>query len=281
MSHQECPCVQHVQDSSLLPVNVERKITLIGQHLNLFEDENLDYECVLDIENRSVVVAADVEPDATQPSIYIITCLSYQYVYSLMTEEYPATINVRRKNNFLIDSAESLHVTLFNCSVGRSDCSRCRTADPKYGCVWCGSTAGSRCVYQDSCLDEVKHTCPAPVIHFLDPVSGPVEGGTVVTISGSNLGQRVEDIQNSVTIAGVSCSVIQSRYEVSSRQGLHTPQLPHLVGLPLPPHSDGSAMLFYRIVCETTRSGVERSGHASVQVSGGGYGLSAQVFSFQ
>ncbi|MEQ2195195.1 hypothetical protein XENOCAPTIV_008944, partial [Xenoophorus captivus] len=29
-------------------------------------------------------------------------------------------------------------VTLFNCSVGRSDCSRCRTADPKYGCVWCG-----------------------------------------------------------------------------------------------------------------------------------------------
>ncbi|KAM9752886.1 plexin-B1-like isoform 2-T2 [Menidia menidia] len=248
----ECPCVQHVQDSSLLPVNVERKITLIGQHLNLFEDENLDYECVLDIENRSVVVAADVEPDATQPSIYIITCLSYQYVYSLMTEEYPATINVRRKNNFLIDSAESLHVTLFNCSVGRSDCSRCRTADPKYGCVWCGSTAGSRCVYQDSCLDEVKHTCPAPVIHFLDPVSGPVEGGTVVTISGSNLGQRVEDIQNSVTIAGVSCSVIQSRYEVSSR-----------------------------IVCETTRSGVERSGHASVQVSGGGYGLSAQVFSFQ
>lgn len=24
-------------------------------------------------------------------------------------EEYPATINVRRKNNFLIDSAEDLH----------------------------------------------------------------------------------------------------------------------------------------------------------------------------
>jgi len=32
-----------------------------------------------------------------------------QYVYSLSKEEYPATINVRRKNNFLIDSAENLN----------------------------------------------------------------------------------------------------------------------------------------------------------------------------
>uniref|UniRef100_A0A8C2X6U5 Plexin-B1 n=1 Tax=Cyclopterus lumpus TaxID=8103 RepID=A0A8C2X6U5_CYCLU len=221
----ECPCVEKVQDSSLLPVNVERKVTLVGQHLNLFQDENLDYECVLDVENQSVVVDASVEPDATQPS----TFFSPSPPISLFTS-----------------------VTLFNCSVGRSDCSRCRTADPKYGCVWCGGAAGSRCVYRDSCAEEVKHTCPAPVIHFLDPVSGPVEGGTVVTISGSNLGQRAEDIQNSVTVAGVPCSVIHSRYEVSSR-----------------------------IVCETTSSGGEKSGQASVKVRGGGLGLSAQIFSFQ
>ncbi|XP_076597731.1 plexin-B1 isoform X1 [Chaetodon auriga] len=248
----ECPCVERVQDSSLLPVNVERKVTLVGQHLNLFQDENLDYECVLDIENRSVVVDASVEPDATQQSVFFITCQAHQYAYSALMEEYAAMINVRRKNNFHIDSAEDLYVTLFNCSVGRSDCSRCRTADPKYGCVWCGGAASSRCVYQDSCTDQVQHTCPAPVIHFLDPVSGPVEGGTVVTISGSNLGQRAEDIQNSVTVAGVPCSVIHSRYEVSSR-----------------------------IVCETTSSGGEKSGQASVKVRGGGLGLSAQIFSFQ
>ncbi|KAG7238683.1 hypothetical protein INR49_030529, partial [Caranx melampygus] len=215
-------------------------------------DENLDYECVLDIENQSVVVDAYVEPDATQPSVFFITCQPHQYAYSVLMDEYPAMINVRRKNNFLIDSADDLYVTLFNCSVGRSDCSRCRTADPKYGCVWCGGADSSRCVYQDSCTDEIKHTCPAPVIHFLDPVSGPVEGGTVVTISGSNLGQRAEDIQNSVTVAGVRCNVIHSRYEVSSR-----------------------------IVCETTSSGREMSGQASVRVRGGGVGESAQIFSFQ
>ncbi|TMS15734.1 Plexin-B1, partial [Larimichthys crocea] len=210
----ECPCVERVQDSSLLPVNVERKVTLVGQHLNLFQDENLDYECVLDIENQSVVVDASCGAGC-QATIRLL--------YHLPTTQ-----------------------------VGRSDCSRCRTADPKYGCVWCGGTASSRCVYQDSCTDEVQHTCPAPVIHFLDPVSGPVEGGTVVTISGSNLGQRAEDIQNSVTVAGVTCNVIHSRYEVSSR-----------------------------IVCETMWSGGERSGQASVKVRGGGLGLSAQIFSFQ
>ncbi|XP_025757477.1 plexin-B1 isoform X2 [Oreochromis niloticus] len=248
----ECPCVEKVQDSPLLPVNVERKITLVGQYLNLFQDEDLNYECVLEIENKSVVVDASVQPDTAKPSVFFITCQPHQYVYSVSLEEYPTTINVRRKNNFVIDSAEDLYVTLFNCSVGRSDCSRCRTADPKYGCVWCGGASSSRCVYKDSCTDEIKHTCPAPVIHFLDPESGPVEGGTVVTISGSNLGQRAEDIQGSVTVAGVPCNVIHSRYEVSSR-----------------------------IVCETTSSGREESGQASVTVRGGGLGLSAHRFSFQ
>ncbi|XP_053705900.1 plexin-B1-like isoform X1 [Synchiropus splendidus] len=248
----ECPCVEKVQDTSLLPVNVERKITLVGQHLDLFQDEIFNYECVLDIEGRSVVVEATVEADLTEPSVFFITCQPHQFAYTTAMEEYAAMINVRRRDNFLIDSADDLFVTLFNCSVGRSDCSRCRTADPKYGCVWCGGSTSSSCVYKDSCSDQVKHTCPAPVIHFLDPTSGPIEGGTVVTISGSNLGQRAEDIQNSVTVAGVPCSVIHSRYEVSSR-----------------------------IVCETTGSGGERSGQASVKVRGGGLGLSAQTFRFQ
>ncbi|CAB1336795.1 unnamed protein product, partial [Coregonus sp. 'balchen'] len=239
----DCPCVEKVLGSSLVPVNVDRKITLVGRHLHLFQDEDLDYECVLTIEGRSVVVDAYVEPDDTQPSLYFITCQLHQ--------EYNAMINVKRRNTFQIDSADDLHVTLFNCSVGRSDCSRCRTADQKYGCVWCGG-ARSRCSYQDSCAGEIKQSCPAPVIHLIEPISGPVEGGTVVTISGSNLGQKAEDIQNSVTIAGVPCMVINSRYEISSR-----------------------------ILCETTASGGEKSGQASVEVRGGGLGLSGQRFSFQ
>uniref|UniRef100_A0A674E845 Plexin-B1 n=1 Tax=Salmo trutta TaxID=8032 RepID=A0A674E845_SALTR len=167
----DCPCVEKVQGSSLLPVNVERKITLVGRHLHLFQD--LDYECVLTIEGRSV-------------GTHVI----------LSSSDYAV---------LLTPGILSVPVTLFNCSVGRSDCSRCRTADQKYGCAWCGG-ARSKCSYRDSCAGEIKQSCPAPVIHLVRLNLGPLEGGTVVTISGSNLGQKAEDIQNSVTIAGVPCT---------------------------------------------------------------------------
>lgn len=42
------------------------------------QDESLDYECVLDIENQSVVVNASVEPDAAQPLVFLIVCQPYQ-----------------------------------------------------------------------------------------------------------------------------------------------------------------------------------------------------------
>uniref|UniRef100_A0A673ZQL0 Plexin-B1 n=1 Tax=Salmo trutta TaxID=8032 RepID=A0A673ZQL0_SALTR len=214
----DCPCVEKVQGPSLLPVNVERKITLVGRHLHLFQ---VGEECRLMVYLTS--------------GAWCVKC----------------GLCICAVVGWLTSSILFVPVTLFNCSVGRSDCSQCRTAHQKYGCVWCGG-ARSRCSYRDSCAGDIKQSCPAPVIHFMEPISGPVDGGTVVTISGSNLGQKAEDIQNSVTIAGVPCTVINSRYEISSR-----------------------------IVCETTASGGQKSGQASVEVRGGGLGFSGQRFSFQ
>lgn len=51
----------------------------------------------------------------------------------------------------------------------------------------------------------------------IEPLSGLLEGGTLVTISGSNLGQKVEDILQSVMVAGVPCSVVPELYEISTR----------------------------------------------------------------
>uniref|UniRef100_A0A671KUV9 Plexin-B1-like n=1 Tax=Sinocyclocheilus anshuiensis TaxID=1608454 RepID=A0A671KUV9_9TELE len=246
-----CPCVEDIQGSSLLPVNVERKITLLGRNLHLYQDKDLDYQCVLVIEGRSVVVDAFVEVDDTQPSLFFITCQLHQYSYLAAVEEYRSMISVRRRDSFQMDYPEDLHVRLYNCSVGRADCSRCHTADQQYECVWCEGSRSS-CVYRSSCTEHVQQTCPAPHIHTIEPLSGPVDGGTVLTVSGSNLGQRAEDIQHSVTVAGVPCMVIPDRYEVSSS-----------------------------IVCETTASAGEQSGHISVQVKGGGIGQSAQRFRYQ
>ncbi|XP_065811443.1 plexin-B1 isoform X2 [Labrus bergylta] len=246
-----CPCVEKVQGSSLLPVKVERKITLLARNLHLYQDSDLDYECVLVIEGQTVVVDAYVEMDDTNPSNYDITCQLHQYTYSAPVEEYNAMVYVKRRDTFHVDSSPDLYVTLYNCSVGRSDCSRCHTADQKYGCVWC-SGAHASCLYSDSCSEPVQQTCPAPVIHSIEPLSGLLDGGTPLTISGSNLGQKAEDILQSVLVAGVPCTVIPRLYEVSSR-----------------------------IVCRTEASGGEKIGHVSVKVSGGEFGISSQTFSYQ
>uniref|UniRef100_A0A8D3E4K5 Plexin-B1 n=1 Tax=Scophthalmus maximus TaxID=52904 RepID=A0A8D3E4K5_SCOMX len=246
-----CPCVEKVRGSSMLPVRVERKITLQARNLHLYQDTELDYECVLVIEGQTVVVDAYVETDDIYPFNFDITCQLHQYTYSAPVEEYNAMVYVKRRDTFHVDSSTDLYVTLYNCSVGRSDCSRCHTADQKYGCVWCG-TAQASCLYSDSCSESIQHTCPAPVIHSIEPLSSLLEGGTMVTISGSNLGQKTEDILDSVSVAGVACNVIPNLYEVSSR-----------------------------IVCRTKASGGEKVGHVSVEVSGGEFGQSSQTFSYQ
>uniref|UniRef100_A0A8C1LE75 Plexin-B1 n=1 Tax=Cyprinus carpio TaxID=7962 RepID=A0A8C1LE75_CYPCA len=219
-----CPCVEKIEGSSLLPVLTQRKISLLARNLHVYQDKELAYECVLVIEGHTVVVDADV-----------------------MLNEFTDIIGTQLGYTFHIDSTD-LYVTLYNCSVGHLDCSRCHTADQKYNCVWCGAS----CVYRESCSKHIEKTCPAPLIHLVEPLSGLVEGGITLTVSGSNLGQKAQDILQSVTVAGVPCTVIPHLYEISSR-----------------------------IICTTTASGEEKSGHVLVKVSGGGFGLSSQRFSYQ
>uniref|UniRef100_A0A8C1EM38 Plexin-B1 n=1 Tax=Cyprinus carpio carpio TaxID=630221 RepID=A0A8C1EM38_CYPCA len=242
-----CPCVEKIEGSSLLPVLTQRKISLLARNLHVYQDKELAYECVLVIEGHTVVVDADVMLNEANPLLFDINCHAHQYSYADSVREYNVMVYVKRKDTFHIDSTD-LYVTLYNCSVGHLDCSRCHTADQKYNCVWCGAS----CVYRESCSKHIEKTCPAPLIHLVEPLSGLVEGGITLTVSGSNLGQKAQDILQSVTVAGVPCTVIPHLYEISSR-----------------------------IICTTTASGEEKSGHVLVKVSGGGFGLSSQRFSYQ
>lgn len=58
-------------------------------------------------------------------------------------------------------------VTLYNCSMGREDCSLCKYADPKYRCVWCSKQKA--CVYEKLCAqqqgDPHDIECPNPEIN--------------------------------------------------------------------------------------------------------------------
>lgn len=55
--------------------------------------------------------------------------------------------------------------------------------------------------------------CPRPRIDSIRPLSGPVEGGTLVTIEGSNLGIREEDVRGKIKIGNVPCELVN--YEIS------------------------------------------------------------------
>ncbi|XP_050760487.1 plexin-B1 isoform X2 [Gymnogyps californianus] len=246
-----CPCVQGIQGSSLFPVNVARKITLLGKNFHLYQDQQWDYECVLNLEGRTVVMDAYVEGEETNQSLCYITCQMNQYSYTAPQLEFNAVVFVQRRRHLRVDSAADLHVTFYNCSVGHTDCSRCQTADSKYNCVWCGGDNPS-CIFRGSCKEEVEDLCPAPLIHSVYPLSGPVEGGTRITITGSNLGQKHQDIAETVTVAGIPCAVDAQEYEISSS-----------------------------IVCVTGGSWTERFGHIVVEVPGGGRGVSGHIFTYQ
>uniref|UniRef100_A0A8C6U750 Plexin b2a n=1 Tax=Neogobius melanostomus TaxID=47308 RepID=A0A8C6U750_9GOBI len=105
-------------------------------------------------------------------------------------------------------------VVLYNCSVNRGDCSLCKHADSKYQCVWCA--ASHTCVYRDLCLSEQPELCPNPEITDIIPHYGPLNGHIAVTIKGSNMGIKKEDIKM-ITVAGVDCVHQEDRYSVSTR----------------------------------------------------------------
>uniref|UniRef100_A0A672PUM3 Plexin-B1 n=1 Tax=Sinocyclocheilus grahami TaxID=75366 RepID=A0A672PUM3_SINGR len=107
-------------------------------------------------------------------------------------------------------------VQLYDCSVGQSDCSQCRAVAGNYGCVWCADETPG-CVYNQSCTSGTMDTCPPPLITEVEPLTGPLEGGILLTIQGSNLGQSFQDIQAGVTVAGVTCRPLPEAYRISTR----------------------------------------------------------------
>nr|KAF6475694.1 plexin B1 [Rousettus aegyptiacus] len=238
----------------LMPVRVEREVRLLARNLHLFQDSPGDSnECVMELEGREVVVEAQVECEPPPDTRCRVTCQRHQLSYEALQPELHVGLFLRRAGRLRVDSADGLHVVLYDCSVGHGDCSRCQTAMPQYGCVWCQGER-SRCVAREACgkADTVATQCPAPLIDLVAPLTGPVDGGTRVTVRGSNLGRHVQDVQDTVRVAGVPCVVDAQEYEVSSS-----------------------------LVCITEASGEEVAGAVTVEVAGRGRGISEHDFAYQ
>uniref|UniRef100_A0A8C5D3U4 Sema domain-containing protein n=1 Tax=Gouania willdenowi TaxID=441366 RepID=A0A8C5D3U4_GOUWI len=136
-------------------------------------------------------------------------------------------------------------VEVYNCGVGSSDCSQCwGREDQGHLCGWCENS----CRPRDDCQPDVEH-CPAPEVHKISPRSGPVEGGTMLTVQGRNLGPRASAVK--VFIGDVHCSLLPELFTVSTE-----------------------------VVCVTGRSEQEVSDIVLVDVGQSGMGMSKESFSY-
>lgn len=120
---------------------------------------------------------------------------------------------------------DTVPVTLYKCRRKGPDCSSCSSLAPHFHCTW----RNEECQFSHTAHSNVSQLCPAPTIDSVSaksahcvvtlihsflalqvlPVSGPVEGGTILTIMGRELGARMEELQGAIMVAGVPCHPIQ------------------------------------------------------------------------
>ncbi|XP_045434668.1 plexin-B2 isoform X1 [Pipistrellus kuhlii] len=202
-AHMEDSCPQFLDPSPLvIPMNYETDVTFQGNNLDTMKMGPVS----------SLHVGSDLPKFEVQVNTRDLGTFHFRTpkLSHDENETLPLHLYVKSYGKY-IDS--KLQVTLYNCSFGRSDCSLCLAADPAYQCVWCGGQG--RCVYEALCSNATSE-CPPPVITAIQPQTGPLGGGIRVTILGSNLGVKADDVK-SVAVAGRNCTFEPERYSVSTR----------------------------------------------------------------
>ncbi|XP_074600461.1 plexin-B-like isoform X2 [Brevipalpus obovatus] len=198
----------------LIPNGIPQSISLPVK--NLPQPTSNGYNCLFTVEDRSYSTPAKVHDGGTR-----IVCAETVHKYNADQSTIQATLAITLNRDSFIDK---INITLYKCSIlgshnGRSDCSLCATRNRKYQCQWCGTdgVGGGECQFSGTCGDAptTRSMCPAPRIDWIHPLSGPIEGGTLVAIEGSNLGTNRAEIENKITIGGVPCRVVE--YNVSVR----------------------------------------------------------------
>ena len=78
--------------------------------------------------------------------------------------------------------------------------------------------SSGKCEVKDKCGSDASswlkrdQTCPNPQVTSFEPMLGPWEGGTNITIRGINLGKEFLDIYGGITVAGIQCDPYESLY---------------------------------------------------------------------
>ncbi|XP_014850853.1 PREDICTED: plexin-B2-like isoform X2 [Poecilia mexicana] len=195
----------------LIPVGYKVPIVFQGRNLESYEGKSFTIGTEL---------MGNTEENVMKTENSKFRFNGYQFAYNDQ-QEVNISFHIKDQDrNAKIDS--TLTVTLYSCSVGREDCSLCKHADDKYNCEWCEETPhetndkeNMKCVYKEICKSSEPTPCPEPTITDVIPRFGPLNGSIAVTIKGSNMGIKKEDVKK-ITVAGVNCKHLEDRYSVST-----------------------------------------------------------------
>ncbi|XP_055999844.1 plexin-B-like isoform X4 [Ostrea edulis] len=200
---QFCPMVD-VRQTGLIFIPKGQRKTIIIQGRNFPEPDIY--------RGRMFLPSAPLDIPGTRISDTELQFQTEQINEDLPNGLYNANMNVLWKPEKFNIENDGLTLTIYSC-LGQAggDCSFCKNLEltqPAMNCKWCGG----KCDYHqgDSCA-ETK--CPGPNVTNLKPKSGHYLGGTVVTITGTNLGVKFTDIENKVTVAGIACNATAKKEE--------------------------------------------------------------------
>ncbi|KFV87190.1 Plexin-B2 [Struthio camelus australis] len=198
---EECP--QFLNPSPpIIPMEYQTRVYFEGRHLAYYQDKKFV------VGNSHFDFEAPVDE-------------SEEGKFSFMSKEFSYSANETLQLNLFIRTDKvkidsKLMVTLYNCSYGRSDCSLCLAADPDYKCVWCEEDGKpSKCVYEKLCHAPPTDTCPHPEITHIEPKTGPLSGGILLTIMGSNLDKLTLFLDRIVCQVGRMTEPKQGQIEVN------------------------------------------------------------------
>ncbi|XP_056278148.1 plexin A3 isoform X3 [Pseudoliparis swirei] len=210
-----CPQILPTSDI-LVPAGLVRPITLRARNLPQPQSGQKNYECVFRIQGVLQRVPA------VRFNSSCIQCQNTSYWYDGdETGDLAVDFSIVWDGDFYIDKPASMKALLYKCEAQRSSCGQCLKAPTVFECGWCSESR--RCLLRQHCPSESwmhhgRHNlrCSHPRITRIDPLTGPREGGTRVTIEGENLGLQVKEISH-VQVAGVRCNPVASMYISAER----------------------------------------------------------------
>ncbi|XP_061193890.1 plexin-A4-like [Saccostrea echinata] len=219
-----CPSIDPSnQQNILVPSGIEKTITI---NLIKLRSYQRPIKCAFAFHSQTET-QGEIAEVFVMPVVVMIRCrktrVSTYFFYPGDSESYNVPLKILWGDKYPkpLDNPHNVQVIMYICENLADTCGECLTQKEEYTCGWCKKT--NQCSLQSSCVSPNSSwltstsNCPNPIITRIYPLTGPKEGGTLLTIEGRDLGKSYDDIVTNVDIAGVQCTTIPEEYVVSKK----------------------------------------------------------------